>query len=424
LRFEDLQASTRHAARRCIVDVLGCAASGRHERAVLASTAWAKAVHGQGDSSVWFGRDRLAPVGAAFVNACAASILDLDDGHRVAAGHPGAAIIPAVMAAAQARNASMEDILLAIVAGYEAGVVCARLRSPAAQATVATGRWSTIGVAAALARLMRLDEERTRHALTIAESHAPNLLAADYSGFQGGHVKEGIPWSVVSGFAAAELAANGFLGYDQSFSNPAMYRAVAHEENTGRPLIESTYFKRYACCRWIHSAIDAALQLRAQVPADDAVRAISVETFARAATLPNLHSPRDLIAAQFSVPFMLAAAWLLGDGALLPMGEEVLSDDRVADLARRITVSVVPEFDRMYPLKVPARVTVESSRGKAQATVISPLGDHDNPLQDEALVAKAIHLARRAGVALPKGLLEGVVAGDVKAPQLFATLAA
>ncbi|MBA2965037.1 MULTISPECIES: MmgE/PrpD family protein [Ramlibacter] len=424
LELASLSLSTLHAARRCVVDVLGCAAAGRRESGVTSAATWARATYPAGLSTVWFLRERLSPVGAAFINASAASILDLDDGHRVAAGHPGAAIVPAVLAAGEASGAGMQDMLLAIAAGYEAGVACAQLRSPAAQSTVATGRWSTIGVAAALAKLMGLDTERMRHALTLAESHAPNLLAADYSGFQGGHVKEGIPWSVVSGFAAAELAAQGFRGYDQALSNPTMYRAPQPSDETGAPLIESTYYKRFACCRWMHSAIDAALDLKSRLPVNVPVQSIAIDTFARAATLPNQAEPRDLIAAQFSVPFAVAAAWLRGAEALLPMDESLLADAEVTEFARRIHVNVAPALDAMYPLKVPARVTVQTPQAQVQAEVISPVGDYDNPLADTALLDKAVHLAGHAGVSLPRVALAGILSGEATARQLFETVQA
>lgn len=420
-QLENLSFSTIRSARRCLVDVLGCAAAGRNETAVCAAKAWAEQTYAQGNSTVWFEENRLAPVAAAFINATAASILDLDDGHRVAAGHPGAAIIPAVIAVAQERGSTMDEIILAIVAGYEVGLVCARLRSPAAQATVATGRWSTIGVAAALAKLKGLDLVRTRHALTIAESHAPNLLAADHSGFQGGHVKEGIPWSVITGFGAVDLASQGFHGYDQSFSNPAVYRPIEGAEDD-RPLIETTYYKRYACCRWTHSAVDAALELRSQVPEGMRVDLFEVETFARAATLPNHSTPRDLIAAQFSLPFVVAAAWLRGADALLPITLDLLSDPEVADLAARIKVSVDPKLNAMYPLKVPARIRVQAAGATVETSVVSPVGDYDNPMSDDALVDKAMHLAAQTDSVLPKTLLVDLIASDVSSTDLFARL--
>jgi 2-methylcitrate dehydratase PrpD len=423
LQAGQVPATALHAVRRCLVDVLGCAAAGRSEPAVQVAGRWAEQAYARGPSSTWFGEASLSPVAAGFVNASAASILDLDDGHRAAAGHPGAAIIPAVIAAGQAQGASMQQIQLAIIAGYEAGVGCASLRTAAAQATVATGRWSTIGVAAALAKLKGFDAERIRHALTVADAHAPNLLAADHSGFQGGHVKEGIPWSVIAGFAATELAGHGFRGYDASFSNPSVYRERVAGDQPAHLLIESTYFKRYACCRWTHSAIDAAVELKAQLPAGGTVDSIVIETFARAATLPNHARPKDVISAQFSLPFVVAAAVIHGADALLPLDPTLLSDAEVIRLAQRIEVKVDPMLDAMFPAKVPARVRIVSSAGSPQQLVVSPLGDWDHPLSDRALIDKAVHLASRGGrPLLPAPMLQGLLEDSIPAEVLCEAL--
>ncbi|MCK1402309.1 MmgE/PrpD family protein [Bradyrhizobium sp. 4] len=416
--------STFHAARRCLVDVLGCVAAGRGQPAVVLAHRWVERAYARGKSGVWFGEGRFCPVGAAFVNASAASILDLDDGHRAAAGHPGAAIIPAVLAQGQEQGADLQDMLLAIVAGYQVGIACASTRSVAAQATVATGRWSAIGVAAALAKLRGFDAERTRHALTIAESHAPNLLAADYSGFQGGHVKEGIPWSVITGFAAAELAGDGFRGYDAAFSNPARYGdwgAAACNESPPF-FIDAVYFKRYACCRWLHSAVDAASKIVDRLPSGARIQSIFIETFTRAATLPNLAQPKDLISAQFSLPFVMAVALTHGLSALLPLKPHLLSDENVIRVAQTVEIKVSAQLDTMYPLKVPARVNIRSSHGYFEELVISPLGDYDNPLSDEQLVAKALLLAEKSRLVVSRSLLEELLEAKPTAETVFGAL--
>lgn len=425
LNASNVPARALHAARRCLVDVIGCAAAGYDEPAVRVARRWAERVFAKGPAAVWFDEAWMSPVAAAFVNASAASILDLDDGHRAAAGHPGAAIIPAALAAGQAQCASMQDILLAVIAGYEAGVGCASLRTLAAQANVATGRWSAIGVAAAVARLKGYDAERTRHALTVAEAHAPNLLAADHSGFQGGHVKEGIPWSVITGYAAADLAGDGFRGYDPSFSNPGVYRELVADTEPRRFLIETTYFKRYACCRWTHSAVDAAMVIKARLPADARIESIRIETFVRAATLPNHAQPQDVIAAQFSLPFVVAAAMVHGADALLPLAPRTLIDEAVVDLARRIEIRVDAALDDMFPAKVPARVRIVTATGLAEELIVSPLGDWDHPISDQALVNKAVHLSGYRGRGLlPKSLLDGLLADAVRPEALYAAVAA
>src|SRR5262249_31681134 len=89
--------------------------------------------YGDGPCVLWLTGERAAPAAAGFHNALLSARLDLDDGHRLARGHPGAAVIPAVLAEADRRAAAgrADDdaaILAAIVAGYEIGLRIAGAR--------------------------------------------------------------------------------------------------------------------------------------------------------------------------------------------------------------------------------------------------------------------------------------------------------
>ena len=395
LSYADLPQATLSAVKRCVLDAVACAAAGFRHETVQAASAWAIAAFRDGPSSVWFTGESGAPSAAAFSNAFAASILDLDDGHRAAVGHPGAAIIPAVFAEADARGATTEAILLAIVCGYEAGVGVALSRDPAKLSVVATGRWSAIGVAAAVAKLRGLSSSQLRESLAIAESHSPNLISADHAGFLGSDVKEGIPWSVITGIAAVDLAEAGMRGYRFALDNPAIYRPGLAVPTPGSPfLIESTYFKRYACCRWIHSAIDAIFSIGPEQAPSEQVETIEVATFNRAATLKNPVRPEDVIAAQFSVPFAVALAYEYGPDALMPIGKSALTDERVTRLAEKVRVSVDEEFEAAYPTQVPARVKIVANGQTMVREIRVPKGDPGNPLTDSELTGKAVHLMK------------------------------
>lgn len=397
LSYADLPQTALSAAKRCTLDAVACAAGGFRRPAVRAASAWALAAFRDGQASVWFTGESGSPLAAAFANAYAASVLDADDGHRAALGHPGAAIIPAVLAEADALQASAEAMLLAIVCGYEAAVGVARSRDPAALSVVATGRWSAIGVAAAVAKLRGLSSSHFREALTIAESHSANLVSADHAGFLGGDVKEGIPWSAIVGIAAVDLAQAGMRGYGSALDNPAMYRPGLAVSTPGSPfLIESTYFKRYACCRWIHSAVDAIFSMRTRRMPSEKIEVIEVSTFSRAATLKNPVRPQDLIAAQFSVPFALALAYERGPDALLPIAESALADERVVRLAAKVHVSVDEDLEAAYPAQVAARVKILANGKTMESEIRVPKGDPGNPLTDAELTEKAVHLAKGA----------------------------
>jgi 2-methylcitrate dehydratase PrpD len=187
-------------------------------------------------------------------------------------------------------------------------------------------------------------------------------------------------------------------------------------------LIETGYFKLYGCCRWAHAAIDAVLDLKARegILADD-VESIEIETFSQALSLNNDLAPPTLEAAQYSVPFCVAAAAIHGAEALLPLEERILADRAVLGFAPRVTLALAPDLDAMFPKGVPARVVARTTRGNFERTVLAPRGEPANPLSDADLHAKFVAIARRqlapgASAAILDGLA-ALEAGDI-APLL------
>src|SRR5450631_4277053 len=121
-RERDMPAEARRAACRCVLDLVGAAAAGIAAPGPAAIRGTVSATLAPGDHPIWFTGARTNLIGAIWCNSAAAAALDLDDGHRLARGHPGAAVIPAAFAAAQEVGASTEDLLRAIVVGYQIGV--------------------------------------------------------------------------------------------------------------------------------------------------------------------------------------------------------------------------------------------------------------------------------------------------------------
>jgi 2-methylcitrate dehydratase PrpD len=393
MTFENLSDSARHSARRCLYDAIACGAAGQSHPAIEMAHRYASSWFRVGAASVWFRNDKLSAPAAAFVNAYATSILDLDDGHRAAAGHPGAAVVPAVLAVAECCEAGLPQVLLAIVCGYEAGIGIAKARDPSSLTSVATGRWSAVAVAAAVAKLRGFSAEKMAHAIAISESQAPNLVAADHSGFLGGDTKEGIAWSVLAGVAAADQAEIGLRGYLAALDNPDVYKSEQIGTNLGNErLIETTYFKEYSCCRWTHSAIEAVSEMRRAGLSSSLVEEIEISTFQRALSLKNPTSPADLIAAQFSVPFVVAVALVDGDDALKPMSVETLRRTDIIRVAKMITMSLDQELDSCFPAQIPARVRVQAAGQCFEKEVRTPLGDPINPLSDSRLIEKSVRL--------------------------------
>ncbi len=127
---DQIPSATLLRAADCALDAIGSALAGRDAHSVQAMQAVICAEMQAGQSQIWFSGKNSNPIGAATINAMAATALDVDDGHRMAAGHPGAAIIAAASAVANQTGASFGDYLVAIVVAYEAAVRVALAPQP------------------------------------------------------------------------------------------------------------------------------------------------------------------------------------------------------------------------------------------------------------------------------------------------------
>jgi 2-methylcitrate dehydratase PrpD len=379
-----------HQACRCVLDLLGVAIAGTRTPMTQISARFGFDHFAPGASTVIGARRSLCVTGAAWVNCNAASALDLDDGHRMAMGHPGAAVIPAALAVAERTGATGREFLAAIVAGYDLGVRASVARVPWYKDRMySSGIWGVFGAAAAAGKLLGLDEAMLQSAIGNAASHGsfpPGGLQANYS-----MVKEVIGWAGMTGCAAALLAQQGFIGPEDVMDYSGRWETDQLVDGLGNPdryAILGTYFKPYAVCRWAHSSVDAVLELvgRHGLRLEE-IRKIAVETFYEVTRLVD-YAPRNAIAAQFSIPFALAVALLYRRIEPGDVSEENLKKPEILELAQKVEVVVDAGINSQFPAKTIARVSMHTSRGVFQTTVEYPRGNPENPLSDDDLKAK------------------------------------
>jgi 2-methylcitrate dehydratase PrpD len=403
---------TRQAVR-AVLDLIGVAVAGARTPMARIAARFAAAHWAAGGATVIGSRGRADPVGATWANGMAASALDLDDGHRLAMGHPGAAVIPSALAVAETTGASGRAFLGAVVAGYEVAVRASAARVAAyRERQYSTGIWGVLGAAAAAGKLLGLDAAGLQSALGTAASHGPFPPAGPAANYS--MTKEVIGWAGMTGCAAALLARDGFVGPAEVFDysgrwDPAELAAGLPAPDP--PAILGAYFKPHAVCRWAHPAIDAVLELSARhgLTAADVER-IRVEGFYELSRLLE-YAPRTVVGAQFSLPFALALALRFRRVGLTEVSEANLGNPEVLALGRRVEVVVDPELARQFPAKTVARVTLFTSRGEHRTTVEYPRGNPENPMSDDELEAKFESLAGPAlGAASCRQLREAILA--------------
>lgn len=370
----------------CVLDSVASCLAGVSAKPAKSARQMAYSTFANGDAPVWFTQRRLSVAGASWCNSVAASSLDFDDGHRMARGHAGSAIVPAVLAQASRTRPSTPQILAAIAIGYEVAI-----RSSAAQQyekaqTYQSGRWTGLGVVAACGRLAGLDGEQLSNALAIAGVWAPNQQANGSSGYArqtGNWAKEGIPISTVQALMAIDLSREQFTGPKDLLDYRSHYDYRPPIGDTLNPtLILETYFKRYACCRYIHPALDAYCSLAENVAFKaDSIARIEVATFAWALRLANKPAPNNLVEVQYSLPFCLAALVLRGPAALSPITQDLLRDDSIPELAARIDLKVCETIDECFPRETLAKVRIIFKAGDALEN-LSPICPADLSRQD------------------------------------------
>lgn len=382
---ENLTETVKAKVVCCMLDLTTAAIAGYDTPSALAVRRIGTELFGAGPSSVWFSGQTLNSIGAVFCNAAASSALDLDDGHRAARGHPGAAVIPTVLAIADP-TCKTDEIITAVALGYEVGVRIAAAQNANAIGSRQSGRWVGYAAAAAAGRLYGFTPARLSHALAIAGVLAPNQDANGSSGYSrltGNDVKEGIPWSVLTGMTALHLAPSGYTGPEDILDHASHFDTAAILDNLAEPRkILGTYFKPYSCCRYIHPAIDAFCDVKArhQIVYTD-IASVEVEIFAWALKLGNRCDPDSLTDIQYSLPYCIAIAAIDGVQALSPISGSLLRRPDLKNFASKVRLIVNADIDDQFPGETLAKVTILNRKGERLASpVTTPKGDMNRPM--------------------------------------------
>ncbi|TPM14803.1 MmgE/PrpD family protein [Mesorhizobium sp. B2-3-5] len=391
--YRNLSAAVVETTERAILDTLAALLGGVGTENARLSRAAARTCFGPGPANAWFAEAGLHPMAALFANCAAASSLDVDDGHCLAAGHPGAAIVPAVLMEAARLGSTGHEVLTATALGYDVALRIAAARRFSDTMSFASGQWTGFGVAAATGWLRGMKADQLAHAIAIAGAEAPqNLPQGDC---QASSVKGSSPWSTVTAMFAVERAGVGMTGSVDMLDRAHAYDVVAITAGLGsRWLIAETYLKPYAACRYTHPVIDAVLALVKERGLGAPIERLVVEIFPEARKLPNEIAPKSLEGGQFSVPFAAALAALRGAEAFRPLRPASLCDADVVALAAKVEIDYPDEFAGIFPQATPARVTMVADGREWSANVPRPLGDASNPMDRSAVEEKLHDLGR------------------------------
>lgn len=397
--LDDLPADTIDRARAVTLDFLGVLAAGADEPVARLVADHYAAAGGASEAIAVGCPAKLPAANAATVNGVAAHALDMDDGNRAAAGHPGAAVLPAALAAAELSGCSGSELVRAIVLGYEAfGRLGEALNPGHLQRGFHTS--ATAGsVAAAMAAGVALgnDVDQLAAAIGLGALQGAGLLEVVADGAAAKPLQVGRASG--AGVLAAQLARRGLRGPARALEGASGMLAAMGDgavadllvaELGERWEIDRTYFKLHASCRHTHPAIDAVLALRGEGLSADAVESVAVGTHAVGLRLcggpPDPAGPPE---ARFSIPFTVALALCEGDASAAAFTADNVADAGLRELAGRVEVALDSELDALFPGRRGARVEVTlRDGGTLTREVLVPHGEPEDPATAAELAAK------------------------------------
>ena len=376
LELEDIPTAVREEATVLTADTLAAIIGGSTATEV-AALATDQAEKNPGPASI-HGTPHSATVGhASFVNGVAGSVLELNAGHKYAAGHPVIQLFPALVAEAEAIAADGTDFLCALVASYEVCTRAAIACEPLAPEYLPHGVWGGVGAAAAIARVRQFDTERTLTAMRLGANFAQHTSFKSTSHGATGVRNGSCGFSNLSGVVAADLAENGFSALESGIADhldratgEGFDAEVLGEKLGERWEIQRGYYKIHASGRLTHPAIDGAAVLQTEHGFDSSdIESITVETYEKAAKWDGTARPENRLQAKSSIPFGVATRLVHGESGKWTFQSEAITDELV-DLMDTIEVVVDDELEQKVPDARSARVTVTLTDGRSVSTEI------------------------------------------------------
>jgi len=401
IRFEDLSDAAIESARRATLDTVGCILAGSSVKSVKPVVELATGWGGTKESRVLGFSSKLPAPLAAWCNGTMGRVLEIDDCTDFQPIHPSASAVPALLSIAEARGGvSGKDFLTAIAVAQD---LIIRLGLAVRVNAMVSGRYNLFKIfapVAAVARGLKLDVEQTHNALGIAYSYACGEGQSAPEGASSLALQQGIV--AQSAIVATLLAEKGNSGSKEFLFGRAGYFNAFEPDPVMEPLTDrlGTHFfgeeistKPYAACRCCHESIELAQRFFRE--AGGPVPVVGARLF----VAPNI---KDFVgdqienatdsfsptAAQFCLPFTVAATLTRGDFFLRELQPDVIGDKNIRALANRIEVISDPELLTDFVL---GRTTLEielEGREPVRLDTELPLGNPSKPMSFDDCVEK------------------------------------
>ncbi|GJE36257.1 MmgE/PrpD family protein [Methylobacterium persicinum] len=395
--YDGLPENVRREGVRTFLNWVGVAIGGSHHETLDIAVSALKPFSGPPQAGLFGRTERFDIMNAAFLNGVSSHIFDFDDTHLKTIIHPAGPVASAILAYAEMHPVSGKDFLDALVVGIEVECRIGNMVYPNHYDAGwhITGTCGPFGAAAATAKLMGLDEEKTIFALGLAASQLVGLRESF-----GSMNKSFNPGRAASnGLFAAILAAKGFTssehmievrrGWAQTISTKQDWSQITDGLGSHYESALNTY-KPFACGIVMHPTIDAAIQTRDEdhVKPED-IRSVDLKVHPLVLELTGKTAPKTGLEGKFSIYHAAAVAFVEGAGGEKQFSDRAVNDPRVVALRQKVHPVVTPGIDAA---QVDMTVTLNDGR-TLHRHIVHAVGSVEKPMTDAQLDAKFKDLA-------------------------------
>ena len=380
-----------HEAHRTFMNWLGCAVGAAQHEAAVAALAAINLLEPAKQASVLGRREKVDMASAALINGITSHTFDFDDTHLKTIIHPAGPVASAVLAMAEHLGNSGREVVDAIVIGIDVSCRVGNAMYPDHydRGWHITGSTGTLGAAAACARLLKLDVQKTAMALGIAASQ-PIGMREQFGTMTkpfhpGGAARAGLMSALLakSGFTSSPKAIEAPRGMMQTISTKNDWNEITHDLGERFEITFNSY-KPFACGIVIHPSIDACAQLRQQGVMPDQIERIELKVHSLVLELTGKKEPQDGLQAKFSVYHGCAAGLTFGYAAEDEFSDAVVNRPDMVALRRKVVATVDDSID-----EASADVTAVLLDGRrVHMFVEHAIGSLKNPMSDTQLEAK------------------------------------
>jgi 2-methylcitrate dehydratase PrpD len=390
-RFEDLPDPVVERMKKSILDVLAVGTYGTTFPAPRPVLNYVKKRAALKEATVFLGNGQASAFDVALINGTFVHTTEFAEGFTRARVHPGNSIIPGLLAISEREKRSGKDMLLGGAVGYELNIrmgmsVDVDFSLDKGQGIHPPAMLGSIAAALACGKSLGFDAEGVRNVLGIAATEMPtalNIAARQQAGVK--DLYQG--FNSALGVFAADMTKEGLDGLNDWVTH--WYRAIPRKYDFG-PLVErlgdywhvssgGIRIKTRPVMGMCQPTTFALYDYLRETPVDyTQIDDILVESSDRI-VLSDVYEVDTLVAARASIPFLAAAALVRPEEftadyyCIKFLRDELLHDDRIRQLSRKVRLGVDPEFvhnleyaphgDPSHYMKFEARVTVKMKDG-------------------------------------------------------------